>query len=362
MAFTSQNLVNLIKLGIQHNASDIHIRTGETPCLRIRGELIPVQTKPFSAEDVRDICKILFNNDEIFARIDEIKEWDGGIAVSDLCRLRINFFRFLDKMGLVLRIVKTQVPTLQELKLSPTIESICRQETGLVLVTGPTGSGKSTTLAAMISQINHTRGAHIITIEDPIEYVHPQVKARISQREVGRDTPSFGDALRAALRQDPDIILVGEIRDAQTVETAMKASETGHLVFSTLHTTHSIATIGRIISMFPPDEQPDVRKRLAETLYATIGQRMLPRADGKGVVLAQEVMINTPGVKECILGVTPLGRINEIIAEGRGEGPFSTQTYDQHIMDLYNAKLITKETALDSVSSQSDFTQQLLVD
>ncbi len=355
------NLTGLVKLGLQHNASDIHIRSGEAPALRIRGDLIPVQTKEFSKEDVTDICKFLMQDPKLIERLPDLKEWDGGLAIPDVCRLRVNYFRFLDRMGLVLRIVKTTVPTLEELKLSPTIQRICQQETGMVLVTGPTGSGKSTTLAAMINMINTTRHAHIITIEDPVEYVHPQIKSRVSQREIGRDTNSFADALRAALRQDPDIILIGEMRDPETVAIAMKASETGHLVFSTLHTTNSVATITRIISMFPPAEQPDLRKRLSETLYAAIGQRMLKRADGKGVVLAQEIMINTPGVKECILGTEPLARINEVIAEGRGEEGIGTQTYDQHIMELYEAKLISKETAMESVTSQSDFVQSLTV-
>jgi len=362
MAFSLKNFITLVQVGLQHHASDIHIRMGESPCLRIRGDLVPIQTKNFTKEDIEDICKILFQDENVTSKLAKIKEFDGGYTVPDMCRIRFNFYHFNEKMGLILRLVKNAIPTIESLNLPPIIGDIAMEHTGLVLVTGPTGSGKSTTLAAMISHINHLTHNHIVTIEDPIEYLHPQVKSRLSQREVGRDTESFQAGLRAALRQDPDIIMIGEMRDPETVSIALKAAETGHLVVSTVHTTNAISTIGRIISLFPPEEQPDVRKRLAENLRATIGQRMLKSATGKGVVLAVEIMINGPGVKECILGEEPLARIQEIIEEGHGKGGNGSQSFDQHLMALFKKGLITKETALESSETASDFLQKMLVE
>ncbi|MEI8347815.1 MAG: PilT/PilU family type 4a pilus ATPase [Pseudomonadota bacterium] len=361
MAFSLKNLTNLLQVALQHNASDIHLRTEEMPCLRIRGDLIPIQTRQFSKEDMLDIAKILFNNDEIFARIGQINEMDGGFGITDLCRMRYNFFRYSNRIGIVLRIIKTKIPNVDELGIPTLIDKIADCPRGLVLVTGATGSGKSTTLAAMIHHINISRPCHIVTIEDPIEYVHTQIKSRISQREVGLDTIDFPIALRSALRQDPDVILIGEMRDTETISTALKAAETGHTVFSTVHTTDAITTIGRIISMFPSSEQEEVRKRLAENLYATIGQRLLSSTKKNGLCVAMEIMINGVGVKECITGKENINRIPEIIAEGRGKGGNGSQTFDQHLMDLFESGLITKETALEAATSQSNFLQKLLV-
>lgn len=361
MAFSEKNLTSLVKVAIEHGASDIHIRIDEPPCLRIRGEMIPVQTKNFSREDLNDIIHILLKNSPIAHDIDSVQEQDGGFDLPDLCRLRFNFFRYNMKMGIILRIVLNRIPSIKELGLKSVIANIASQHRGLVLVTGATGSGKSTTLAAMINHINQTRACHIVTIEDPIEYLHPQIKARISQREVGTDTNNFSVALRSALRQDSDIILIGEMRDPETISIALKAAETGHLVLSTVHTTNALTTIGRIIAMFPLEEQEEVRKRLADNLYATISQRML-RSKQKGVVIAQEIMITNPGVKECIIGEEPASRIPSIIALGRNKGGSGSQTFDQHVMELYQSGQISKETALQAVSSQSDFLQHLIVE
>lgn len=359
MTFSKQNLVSLIKLAVDHGASDVHIRTGEKPCLRIRGELVPIQTKEFSPEDVKEIAKIVLQKKELIEKLPKIKEWDGGFAISGLCRIRYNFFRYDKKIGIIMRIVNAKVPSLQDLGLPAVLAKIADQRRGLILVTGPTGSGKSTTLAAMIDHINETRSCHVVTVEDPVEYLHPQKKSRISQREVGKDTEDFSSALRGALRQDPDVILIGEMRDPETIQIALKAAETGHTVFSTVHTTNAVATMGRIISMFPPEEQKDVRKRLSVNLHATVSQRMLKRADGKGVVIAQEIMVTTPGVKECIEGEEPLERIVDIIEEGFGPGGNGSQSFDQHIMWLFENRIIDKATALSAVSSQSDFIQKL---
>lgn len=361
MAFSKKNLKALIKVAMEHGASDIHIRTDETPCLRINGQIVPVQTKAFSYDDVNDITHILLKNSKYKDRIDEVSEIDGGSEFEDLCRARFNFFRYNNKIGLILRLIKNQIPTIDDLGISPTVKKISEQTRGLILVTGATGSGKSTTLAAMIDHINKNRSAHIVTIEDPVEYIHPQLKSRVTQREIGADTKDFSTALRSALRQDPDIILIGEMRDPETVSIALKAAETGHLVLSTVHTKDCVSTIGRIISMFPEEEQPYVQKRLAEHLYSTISQRML-QGVSEAIVIAQEIMVTGPGIKECILGSEPLNRMPTILAQGKGDKSKPSQTFDQHILELYNDGLITKEVALESVGSQSDFIQKLLVE
>ena len=331
------------------------------PCLRIRGELIPVQTKTFTPSDVKDIVKILVANQNVDEHFSLKSELDGAFAIPDLCRLRYNIFSYFGNLGIVLRVINTRVPNLTELDMPRTLGRIALQKRGLILVTGATGSGKSTTLAAMIDHINENRASHIVTIEDPIEYMHPQKKARISQREVGRDTEDFSSGLRAALRQDPDVISIGEMRDPITANIALKAAETGHIVFSTLHTTNTVTTIGRIISMFPTHEQPEVRKRLAENLYAIIGQRMLPGISGR-VVIAQEIMVTSPGIRDCISGKDDINRIPHIISQGQGKSTNGGQTFDQHIMFLYQKGFIDKEVALDAVSSQADFIQKLIVE
>ena len=359
MSFSKENLTSLIQLAVQHKASDIHIRTNEPPCLRIRGELMEVQSKPLQKNDIEDIAKMAINIPEITNKLDELQEYDGGFAIPNLCRIRFNFFRYSEKAGIIFRIINQTIPTLEELKFQKTLAHIAEQKRGLILVTGATGSGKSTTLAAMIDHINTHRKCHIITIEDPVEYLHTSKKSKISQREIGKDTKDFNIALRSALRQDPDVILIGEMRDPETVQIALKAAETGHVVFSTVHTTNVMATLGRIISMFPPEEQEDVRKRLAVNLFSIVSQRMLKRSDMKGVVIAQEIMVTTPGIRECITGQEPLGRIIDILEEGSGASGNGSQTFDQHIYYLYKHGRISKETAMESVASEANFMQKL---
>lgn len=361
MAFSLKNLSSLLNVAIQHKASDIHIRTDEVPCLRIRGELVPIQTKSFSSDDINDIIKILLTDNKTTFDLGSKSEIDGAFGIENLCRVRFNIFRYFGHYGIVLRVVNTQVPDLASLGMPKIISKIALQKRGLILITGATGSGKSTTLAAMINHINENRGSHIISIEDPIEYLHPQKMSRISQREVGTDTEDFTSGLRSALRQDPDVISIGEMRDPITTNIALKAAETGHVVFSTLHTTNTLTTIGRLISMFPEHEQAEARKRLAENLYAIIGQRMLPGKNGQ-IIIAQEIMVTGTGIKDCIAGKDDINRIPTIISQGQGKSTNGGQTFDQHIMYLYQKGLIEKEVALDAVSSQSDFIQKLIVE
>jgi len=361
MSFSAKNLSDLVKVASQHNASDIHIRCGEVPCFRIRGDLVAVQSKPFAAQDVYDILKIIYSAADSIKNFDDILELDGGTDIPDVCRLRFNFFRFNGKPGIIIRIIKTKIPSIEELALPTAISNIANEQRGLVLVTGATGSGKSTTLAAMINHINTHRPVHIVTLEDPIEYVHPQIKARITQREIGRDTESFELALRAAMRQDPDIILIGELRDKETVSVALKAAETGHLVFATIHTTDAISTIGRLISMFEPHEQPEIKNRLAVNLKATISQRMLKSMATKSVMVAMEIMVNGLGIKECLLGKEDMSKLGSIISKGKGSGGNGSQTFDQHIMDLFRKKKISKDEAIAAATNESDFIQKLEV-
>jgi twitching motility protein PilT len=361
MAFSLKNLASLLNVAITHKASDVHIRSNEVPSLRIKSELIPVQTKIFTNEDVLDIIKILLQKEEDFHKLTNDVELDGSFFIPELCRIRYNIFHYFGNYGVVLRVINTNIPTLKDLQMPAILSRIALQKRGLILVTGPTGSGKTTTLNAMIDHINENKNAHIISIEDPIEYLHSQKKSRISQREVGKDTQSFATGLRSALRQDPDVISIGEMRDSETAEIALKTAETGHVVFCTLHTTNTVTSIGRIISLFPPILQPEIKTRLAENLHAIIGQRMLPGIKGD-IVIAQEIMVISPGIKECILGKDDINRIPNIISQGMGKSTNGGQTFDQHIMQLYQKGTITKEVALEFVSSEADFIQKLIIE
>jgi twitching motility protein PilT len=361
MSFSIKNLISLVNVSIQNKASDIHIRTDEVPCLRIRGELIPIQTKIFSNEDVKDLIKILLQTNDPNYNFTTVNEMDGAYTLPEICRLRFNIFRYFNNLGIIIRIVNSAVPKLASLQFPSIIAKIALQQRGLILVTGATGSGKSTTLSAMVNHINENRAAHIITIEDPIEYVHPQIKSRVSQRELHTDTLDYESGLRSALRQDPDVISIGEMRDPVTADIALKAAETGHVVLSTLHTTNTVTTIGRIISMFPEHEQVEAKKRLADNLYAIIGQRMLKGLNG-GTVIAQEIMVMSPGIRDCILGKMDINKIPSVISQGGGKSTTGGQTFDQHIMYLFKNNFISKEVALEAVSSEADFIQSLIVE
>jgi len=358
MPVTNESFIKLVRSAVSNGVSDIHIRTGEKPCFRMRGDLVPVKTEDFLYEDLKFIAKILIKDPSIKENLECLKEYDGSFQIEKLCRLRYNILRYQGKMGIILRIIDADIPTTEALGLPKVVNKIASTHNGLVLVTGATGSGKSSTLAAMINYVNKTKPVHILTLEDPVEYIHQPIKARITQREIGEDTNDFGAALRSALRQDPDIILIGEMRDAETIGIALKAAETGHLVFGTVHTTDALNTIGRLISMFPPEEQDAVRARIADNLYATISQRLLKTVDGKGRVAAQEIMITSPGIKEAIADASKITEIYTYMRKGKnGSG---TQTFDQHITDLYKAGKITIEEAKKSASSPEDFERNLM--
>jgi twitching motility protein PilT len=358
MALSQETFISIIKSAFVSGASDIHLRTDEKPCFRLRGDLVTVKMEPMSNEDLKNVCKFMIKDQEIIQKLDRIKEHDGSFAAPGICRIRYNLLRYQGKLGLILRLISDKIPSTEDLKLPAVINKIASANAGLVLVTGATGSGKSSTLAAMINYINKTSAVHVLTLEDPVEYVHSPLKARITQREIGEDTEDFNSALRSALRQDPDIILIGEMRDSETISIALKAAETGHLVFGTIHTTDALSTIGRLISMFPPEEQGVVRARIADNLYATISQRLIKTSDGKGRIAAQEIMLNNPGVREAILDPTRIKEIYTYIEKGKNAS--GAQSFDQHITRLYKSGTISLEEAKANASNPEDFERNLM--
>jgi twitching motility protein PilT len=353
----TEQFQRLLAAGVQHGASDIHLRVGDPPTYRVRGSLAPLKYDRLTPQDTMAISALIIQDPEVKQRIDFLQEYDTSYSLPGIARFRVNIHRQRGALSLVLRIIPSEVPTIESLGLPPVVQRLAENERGLVLVTGATGSGKSSTLAAMIRHINETRRVHIVTIEDPIEFLHKNEKASITQREVGSDTKNFNVALRAALRQDPDVILVGEIRDAESVDIALKASETGHMVYSTIHTTDAAKTIGRMLAMFPPEEQGVVRIRLAETLRGTISQRLLPKADGKGRVVAAEIMVVTGTVQDYLRDPSKAAGIKDLIERGRTQ--YGMQSFDQHLVDLYRGGVISHEVALAAASNPADFQRNL---
>ncbi len=352
------NINDLLRIAIEREASDLHLKVGNHPIIRVHGELIPlVELKRLVPEDTIAMAYSIMNNQQK-EKFKKNMEIDMAYSVPGLGRFRCNIFYQRGAIGLVLRIIPSKIRTIRELLLPPVLEEICMEKRGLVLVTGTTGSGKTTTLSAMIDYINTHRVEHIITIEDPIEYLHRDKKSIVNQREVGVDTESFAVALRSALREDPDVILVGEMRDYETIETAIVAAETGHLVLSTLHTLDAPETINRVISVFPPYHHKQVRIQLASVLKAVISMRLLPRADGNGRVPAVEVMITTPFIKDCIINKEKTHLIREAIKQGVSQ--YGMQTFDQSLFKLYEAKLITLEEALKWASNPDELKLKIM--
>ena len=343
----------LLKTAHSQGASDLHIKVGSCPILRIDGELNPLSAeKRLSQEDTVKIAFAVMSpgQREIFKKRNDI---DLAYSVPGLGRFRCNIFIQRGTVGLVFRVIPMRIPTIEELLLPDIIKKISQEPRGLILVTGTTGSGKSTTLAAMIDNINTNKTDHIMTIEDPIEYLHRDKRSIVNQREIGSDTESFSKALRAAMRQDPDVILVGEMRDFETIQTALTAAETGHLVLSTLHTIDAMETINRIISVFPPYQHKQVRIQLASVLRGIISMRLVPKIDGKGRVPAVEVLIATATIKDCILDPDKTKSITDVVAQGTIH--YGMQTFDQSIFNLYKSGLISYDEALRRASNPDDF-------
>ena len=338
-------------------ASDIHLRAGHVPLVRIDGVLERwTSVAPVTATDLDSIAQRLLPPHQQ-ERLQTRLEVDVAWQATGVGRCRASVFRQRGTTAVSMRLIPDRVPSIDVLGLPPSVLGLAEESRGLVLVTGVTGSGKSTTLAAIIDRINRTRPLHILTIEDPIEFVHADVRAVVTQREIGFDTPSYASGLRSALRQDPDVILIGEMRDPETIETALVAAETGHLVFSTLHTLDAPETINRIVSAFSPHQQVQIRQQLSRTLRAAISQRLLPRADGRGRALAAEVLISTAYIKDCIHDREKTALIGDAIVAGASQ--YGMQSFDQAILKLVNDGTVTIEEALNWVSNVEEFKMRL---
>jgi twitching motility protein PilT len=345
---------------VQHGASDIHFKPGSPPVLRISKQLRPSRSEPLTPDDTRDLCGFVLEGSPQGADLDAVRDLDTSFTLPGRCRFRVNVFRQRGSLSLALRVIPDEIPTFEKLMLPPQTAELADFTRGLVLITGAAGMGKSSTLAAIIDRINATRPAHVVTIEDPIEFLHKDRRAVISQREVGPDTADFNQALRAALRQDPDVILVGEMRDHETIDIALKAAETGHMVYSTVHTQDAAKTVGRLVAVFPPEEQAMVRVRLSENLRATLSQRLIPRADGQGMVVAVEYLRVTGTVEDAIRNPELTGTLKDIIERSREQ--YGMVSFDQCLTDLYRGELITLDTARRYATNPADFERALHFD
>ncbi len=349
----SVKIDDLLRVASSHGASDLHVKVGSFPVMRIAGELHPIADAPrMKPEDTLDMAFAMMTNRQK-QRFKEVSEVDIGYGVKELGRFRANIFQQRGTVSLVLRVIPDQTKNSAELGLPPVIDRITEERRGLILVTGATGSGKSTSLAAMIDRINARRSGHIVTIEDPIEFLHRDKLSFVTQREVDVDTRSFAEALRGALRQDPDVILVGEMRDSETIETALTAAETGHLVLSTLHTLDATETVMRIVSSFPSHQQKSVRIQLAGILKAVVSMRLVRAAKGAGRVPAVEVMVSTALIRDYIINEEKTYLIREAIAAGASQ--YGMQTFDQSLFHLVQSGLISMEEALHNASNADEF-------
>ncbi len=353
-----EKLQRLLRLGIEKGASDIHFQVGHLPLYRFNGNLVELRYKVLTAEDTEAMARMLLEGDP---RENEtaFNELDLAYELPGEGRFRVNISRQRRVYNIVLRVIPLQIKTFDELNLPAVLRDLGQLGRGYVLVTGATGMGKSTTLAAIMNEVNRTRKCKITTIEDPIEFVFKHDKSVITQREIGTDTSSFPDALRAALRQDPDVIMVGEMRDLETVDTSLKAAETGHLVFSTIHTSDVASTINRLVSFFPSEEQLNVRARIADNIKAIVSLRLLVNKKEDGRVPAVEVLRSTRSIQECIRDPARTSELTEFIARGRAE---KMQTFDQHLLDLLKANKISVETALAAASNPADFQTKLALE
>ncbi len=356
---THEQLLNLLSLGVKKGASDIHLQAGYPPSYRIYGELFSARLEKLTPQDTDDIAHDILAKDEPFLK-GEVRDIDRGFGIAGLSRFRASVLRQRNAVGLVLRVIPFEVPTIAKLNLPDVLQSVADIRQGLVLVTGATGNGKSTTMAGLLDAINRKERLHVVTIEDPIEYIFNADKALFVQREVGTDTDDFAHAMRAALRQDPDVLMVGEMRDRETCEIALKASETGHMVISSLHTTDTPRTIGRFIGMFNPDEQQSIRFRLAESLKAVVSLRLLPRSDGQGQIPAVEVMLVTRSIQECIREPNRIDQLLPLVEKGRDD--LGTQSFDQHLLQLCKSGSISLEVAKMHATRPAEIEREIMLE
>jgi twitching motility protein PilT len=350
-------MMEIFKAAIERGASDIHIKSGDLVRARILGQLVPITQQKISAEQVRQLAARLVPHEEDRDNMDAILDYDFSWGLTGLGRFRVNILRQRGSFMIVMRIIPIEIPSFEDLRLPQVLHEISDYERGLILVTGVTGSGKSSTQAAMINWVNQRKPVHIVTLENPIEFLHRDIKGSVTQRDIGTDTATFMAGLRAALRQDPDVILIGEMRDKETIDTALKAAETGHLVISTVHTKNTVQTISRLIAVFEPGEQEMIRVRLADALQAVISQRLIPTKDGKGRVPACEIMRVTATIRDCIRDPARMEEIYDLIEEGRSQ--YGSQTFDQHLMELVKDGLVDFKVAKAASNRPSDFDLQM---
>jgi twitching motility protein PilT len=341
---------------LNHKASDLHIRVGVRPHLRVNGILEQIPTDPVTVDLMDQMVSQILNEKQL-ERFYRKNEMDLALSVAKLGRFRINLYRQRGTTGVAIRAVNTAVPSFEDLNLPPVIKQMAHESRGLIVITGTTGSGKSTTLAAVIEEMNANRGLNILTVEDPIEYIYRDKKSIISQREVGGDTENFAAALRHAFRQDPDVILIGEVRDLETMSIALTAADTGHLVLTTLHTLNVVETITRIVSFFPPHQHQQIRLLLAGTLRSVVCQRLLPRSDMAGRAPALEIMVSTAAMRECLMNPEKTADIPDLMAQGGIQ--YGMQTFDQSIMKLHRAGIISFEEAMTAATNPDDFDLRL---
>jgi len=340
----------LLRMLVQRGASDLHLKVGEPPVMRLHGDLVRTDLGRLTGEDVRDLLYSLMNEEQQ-RRFEQNMELDMSHAIPGLARFRVNVFRQRGHVGAVLRVIPIKIKTIDELMLPPVTKEIAMRPRGLVLVTGPTGSGKSTTLAAIIDHINRLKRCHILTIEDPIEFLHTDKMSAINQRELGMDTHSFANALKHVMRQNPDVILVGEMRDLETIQLAITAAETGHLVFGTLHTTDAVQTVDRVIDVFPMHQQQQVRMQISVNLVGVISQTLLKRADGRGRIAAYETLVAIPAVRN-LIREAKTHQIASLIQTGQKQGMF---TLDQYLAGLVKRNLVSYEAALAKANNLAEF-------
>jgi twitching motility protein PilT len=346
----------IIKAAVDRGASDLHIKAGDAFRARIHGKLVALTKQVLTPEQTKQIAQHLMPEHDK-ARIDDITDYDCSWFADGIGRFRVNIMKQRGSFMIVMRVIPLDVPTFEKLQLPPILARIAEAERGMILVTGVTGSGKSSTMAAMINYMNRHSNRHILTLENPIEFLHKDINSAITQREIGSDTSDFKQGLKSALRQDPDVIMIGEMRDAETIDTAMKAAETGHLLISTLHTADATATINRIMAMFPPAEQQVVRMRMAESVHAIISQRLIKRVDGNSRAVAAEVLLNTPAVKDMIVDGNRIAEIKDYMESSKEQ--YGMQSFDQALADLVISKQISFASAMAAASKPADFELKL---
>jgi twitching motility protein PilT len=356
-AAQQRGIEQIIKAAIDRGASDLHVKAGDVFRARIDGKLVPFTKQRLTPEQTRAIAQHLIPNEEDRARIDRLRDYDCSWGMPGVGRFRVNILRQRSSFMIVMRVIPFDVPTFETLNLPAVLSTLAGAERGMILVTGVTGSGKSSTMAAIVNHINQTQNKHVVTLENPIEFLHRDLNSSVTQREVGVDTDDFRAGLRAALRQDPDVVLIGEMRDVETVDTAMKAAETGHVVISTLHTPDAVTTVTRLVSMFPPDEQDVARTRLSEALQAVVSQRLLNRADGHGRVAAMEILICNKAVRDLIEDPSRTPELHDYMRAAGDQ--YGMQTFDQHLMELVADDVLAYETALAAATNPKDFEQEM---